>query len=121
MFDFDSEDLSRAVAHFADAGKIVSGVCHGPCGLLGVTLADGSSLLAGKKVTGYSWAEEKLARRAEEVPFSLEERLEAEAGEYSTATVPMTKHVVVDGNLVTGQNPMSASGVGEAVVELLGR
>ncbi|MCP1387342.1 type 1 glutamine amidotransferase domain-containing protein [Corynebacterium sp. TA-R-1] len=121
MYDFDSADLSRAVAHFADAGKVVSAVCHGPCGLLGVTLADGTSLLSGLKVTGYSWAEEKLAMRADEVPFSLEDKLKAEAGEYSTATVPMTKHVVVDGTLVTGQNPMSASGVGEAVVEQLER
>ena len=58
--------------------------------------------------------------RSEQVPFSLEEKLEAEAGEYSTAKVPMTKHVVVDGKLITGQNPMSATGVGQAVLEQLG-
>ncbi|AQQ15000.1 chaperone protein HchA [Corynebacterium glaucum] len=120
MFDFTTEPVKAAVAHFADAGKIVSGVCHGPVGLLEVTLADGTSLLDGRRVTGYSWSEEKLARRADEVPFSLEEKLSAEAGEYTTAAVPMTKHVVVDGNLVTGQNPTSATGVGEAVLELLG-
>ena len=118
MFDFPTETVSTAVAHFADAGKIVSAVCHGPCGLLGVTLADGTKLLDGRRVTGYSWTEEKLARRTEEVPFSLEDRLEAEAAEYSTAKVPMTKHVVVDGKLITGQNPMSAAGVAEAILAL---
>lgn len=118
MFDFPTEPVSAAVAHFADAGKIVSAVCHGPCGLLDVTLADGTKLLDGRRVTGYSWTEEKLARRTEEVPFSLEERLRAEAGEYTTAKVPMTKHVVVDGKLVTGQNPMSAAGVAEAILAL---
>ncbi|OFT59043.1 hypothetical protein HMPREF3151_02675 [Corynebacterium sp. HMSC05H05] len=55
----------------------------------------------------------------DEVPFSLEDKLNEQAGEYTTATISMTKHVVVDGNLVTGQNPMSAAGVSEAVLETL--
>ena len=62
--------------------------------------------------------EEKLARRADAVPLSLEDKLAEEAGDYSTAAIPMTKHVVVDGTLVTGQNPTSAAGVGEAVLGL---
>lgn len=119
MFDFVTDEVNNAVAHFADADKIVSAVCHGPVGLLSVRKADGTELLAGRKVTGYSWAEEKLARRADEVPFSLEERLSADAAEYTTARIPMTKHVVEDGKLITGQNPMSATGVGEAVVKAL--
>ncbi|SDL57265.1 Putative intracellular protease/amidase [Corynebacterium mycetoides] len=119
MYDFTSETVREAVASFADAGKIVSAVCHGPAGLLNVTLADGSKLLDGKKVTGFTWAEEKVARRADNVPFSLEDELGAQAGEYSKGAVPMTEHVVVDGLLVTGQNPMSAAGVGKAVLELI--
>ncbi|QPK84244.1 type 1 glutamine amidotransferase domain-containing protein [Corynebacterium qintianiae] len=119
MFDFVSGAVPGAVATFADSGKIVAAVCHGPVGLLHATLADGTPLLAGKHVTGYSWAEEKLAMRASDVPFSLEEELTAKAAEYSKARVPMTKHVVVDGTLVTGQNPTSATGVGEAVLGLL--
>ena len=120
MFDFANDEVKKAVAHFADAGKIVAAVCHGPCGLLDVTLANGAKLLDGRHVTGYSWTEEKLARRTEEVPFSLEEKLRDQAGEYTTAKIPMTKHVVVDGKLITGQNPTSAAGVGEAVLEALG-
>ncbi len=118
LFDFQNEAVNKAVAHFADAGKIVSAVCHGPAGLLDVTLADGTKLLDGRRVTGYSWTEEKLARRTEEVPYSLEDKLREQAGEYTTAKVPMTKHVVVDGKLIAGQNPTSAAGVGEAVVEI---
>ena len=113
MFDFGAADVKKAVAHFADNDKIVAAVCHGPCGLLDVTLANGAKLLEGRHVTGYSWTEEKLARRTEEVPFSLEEKLRGQAGEYTTAKIPMTKHVVVDGKLITGQNPTSAAGVGE--------
>ncbi len=119
LFDFDDPALKTLLAAFAEEGKVVSAVCHGPSGLLDVPLSSGSTLLTGKKVTGYTWAEEKLARRTDAVPYSLEERLEAEADEYTTAKLPMTEHVVVDGNLVTGQNPMSASGVGKAVVQLL--
>lgn len=119
LFDFDDPALKTLLAAFAEEGKVVSAVCHGPSGLLDVPLSSGSTLLTGKKVTGYTWAEEKLTRRADAVPYSLEERLEAEADEYTTAKIPMTEHVVVDGNLVTGQNPMSASGVGKAVVQLL--
>ncbi|WP_175935459.1 type 1 glutamine amidotransferase domain-containing protein [Corynebacterium sp. Marseille-P4321] len=118
LFDFDAPEVNSAVAHFADAGKIVSAVCHGPAGLLGVRLASGQLLLDGKRATGYSFSEEKLARRADEVPYSLEEKLAEESAEYDKARIPMTKHVVVDGKLVTGQNPMSATGVGEAVLEL---
>ena len=118
MFDFAGDEVKKAVAYFADNDKIVSAVCHGPCGLLDVTLANGTKLLDDRTVTGYSWTEEKLANRTEEVPYSLEDKLREQAGEYSTATIPMTKHVVVDGKLITGQNPTSAAGVGEAVLKL---
>ena len=120
MFDFSNDEVKKAVAYFADNDKIVSAVCHGPCGLLDVTLANGSKLLDDRTVTGYSWTEEKLANRTDEVPFSLEDKLREQAGEYTTAKIPMTKHVVVDGNLITGQNPMSAAGVGEAVLKVVG-
>ncbi|WP_342319233.1 type 1 glutamine amidotransferase domain-containing protein [Corynebacterium mayonis] len=119
MFDFEDEALKAALAHFATAGKIISAVCHGPAGLLDVPLADGTHLLDGRSVTGYTWAEEKLARRSLEVPFSLEEKLTQQAGKFSAARMPMSKHVIVDDFLVTGQNPMSAAGVAEAVLELL--
>ena len=102
--------MKQAITHFADSGKIISAVCHGPGGLLDVTLANGTKLLDDRHVTGYSWTDEKLARRTEEVPFSLEEKLRDHAGEYTTATIPMTKHVVVDGKLITRQNPTSLRG-----------
>lgn len=119
LFDFDDPALKTLLADFAESGAIVSAVCHGPAGLLDVPLPSGDTLLSGKKATGYTWTEEKLARRADAVPYSLEEKLEAEAGEYTTAKIPMTEHVVTDGTLVTGQNPMSAAGVGKEVVRLL--
>jgi len=120
MFDFRDPALARLVGAFADAGKVVSAVCHGPVGLLDVTLADGTLLLEGRKVTGFSWREEKLAGRKDAVPFSLEKEL-GKRGKYSKALVPMKSHVVVDGTLVTGQNPTSAADVAKAVVKALAR
>lgn len=118
MFDFDDSALQQLVADFARQGKIVSAVCHGPCGLVEVDV-DGVPLVQGRKLTGFSWAEEKLAGRDQAVPFSLQDRLKERGAKYSKALRPMAEKVVVDGSLVTGQNPMSATGVGEAVVKLL--
>lgn len=119
MFDFTSDErLAELVAEFARAGKVVSAVCHGPCGLLSVEV-DGRPLLEGRDVTGYSMVEEKLANREDEVPFSLQDRLAERGANYSKGLIPMTEKVVVDGRLVTGQNPMSAKGVAKAVIELL--
>ena len=118
MYDFTGPLLSGLVSEFWTQGKIVSAVCHGPCGLVEVDV-DGVPLIQGRKVTGFSWAEEKLAGRDKAVPFSLQDRIKERGAKYSKALRPMAEKVVVDGKLVTGQNPMSATGVGEAVVKLL--
>jgi putative intracellular protease/amidase len=120
MFDFpDSDALARLTAGFHDSGKIVSAVCHGPCGLLNVKLGNGRYLIEGRKLTGFSWKEEVAAKRDEAVPFSLEDELRKRGATYSAATIPFASHVVEDGRLITGQNPMSARAVGKAVVSKL--
>lgn len=70
-------------------------------------------------MTGYSWKEEKKAKRDEAVPFSLEDELQKRGAKYSTALLAFNSHVVEDGLLITGQNPKSAKDVGEAVVKKL--
>lgn len=122
MFDFPtSQALGRAVARLDERGRVVSAVCHGPAGLLGARRADGSPVVAGRKVTGFSWPEERLARRQDVVPFRLDDELRGLGARYSKRRIPFTRHVVRDGNLVTGQNPQSAAAVGEAVVRRLAR
>lgn len=120
MFDFvRNGELSRLIADFHYEGKVVAAVCHGPCGLLDVRLGDGSKLLSGRKVTGFSWREEEMAKRDDAVPFSLEHALAEEGAKFEKAAIPFASHVVRDGLLITGQNPSSAKPVGEAVVEAL--
>lgn len=119
-FDFPrSEALARLTAEMFEADKIVSAVCHGPAGLLEVKLSNGDYLIAGKKVTGFSWNEEVKAGREQAVPYNLEEELQKRGAKYSKAWMAFSSHVVEDGLLITGQNPASAGSVGEAVVKKL--
>ncbi|MBN9524404.1 type 1 glutamine amidotransferase domain-containing protein [bacterium] len=117
-FDFNNPDLANLTAKFWEAKKVVSAVCHGPAGLLEVKVG-GEYLVKGKGVTGFSWAEEGLARREKAVPYNLEEELKKRGARYGKATLTLVSHVVEDGLLITGQNPASAAAVGEAVAKKL--
>lgn len=119
MWDFRSAELGRLLAEFYEAGKAVSSVCHGPVGFLESRLSNGRWLIDEREMTGFSWAEEKADNRDEYVPFNLEEELKARGARYTKAMIPLAKHVVEDGRLITGQNPASARGVGEAVARAL--
>lgn len=119
-FDFPrSAELAQLIARFYESGRIVSAVCHGPAGLLEARLASGDYLIRGKAITGFSWREEVLARRTDAVPFKLEDELQKRGAMYSKAAIPFARNVVVDGRLITGQNPASAQAVGKAVVRQL--
>lgn len=122
MFDFPtSVGLAKLIEGVDAAGGIVAAVCHGPSGLLHARRGSGKPFLKGRKVTGFSWPEEKLAKRADAVPFRLDEALKRRGAKYTKAVRPFASKVVVDGTLVTGQNPGSAAAVGAAVVKLLKR
>lgn len=110
-------EVQAAVRRAWDGGKVVAAVCHGPSALLGVTLADGSPLVRGRKVAGFSTAEEDGYARAD-VPFDLETALREEGGLYESAQ-PWQPKLAVDGRLITGQNPASGKLVGQAIVQAL--
>jgi putative intracellular protease/amidase len=121
MFDFpDSDGLQRITRELFERGGIVSSVCHGYCGLLNTKLADGSYLIAGRKLTGFAWQEEVLAQVRKIVPYDVEDEVKKRGALYEKALLPFTSHVVVDGRLVTGQNPQSATATAKAVATLLG-
>lgn len=121
MWDFpDSEGLQRIIRAIHERGGIVSSVCHGYCGLLNTRLAeDGTLLVAGRRVTGFSWREEVLAGVAAKMPYNAEEEMKRRGARYEKAWLPFVSNVVVDGRLVTGQNPTSAKATAEHVVGLL--
>lgn len=127
MFDLAVDPISlQLIQDFAVAKKPVAAVCHGPCVFVNATTPSGESLLAGAEVTGFSNLEEDQVQLSSFMPFMLETELEKKAGKYVKADEPWGPKVVVSkvtslgGALITGQNPASATGVGEAVVAALG-
>lgn len=120
MYDFpEDQNLQNIIAKHYEGGRIVAAICHGVSGLLNVRLSNGAYLIAGKKITGFDWFEETLARRKKEVPFNLEAEIKKRKANFQKACIPMTSNVVVDGNLVTGQNPFSSKALAKVIYDEL--
>lgn len=120
MWDFpDSQGLQRITRDVCERGGVVSSVCHGYCGLLNTKLSDGTPLVAGRRLTGFSWREEVLAGVTKKIPYNAEEEMKRRGALYEKALLPFVSKVVVDGRLVTGQNPQSAKATAERVAALL--
>ncbi|KAK7057615.1 class I glutamine amidotransferase-like protein [Favolaschia claudopus] len=104
---------------FLRSGKIVSAVCHGLAALVGVIDAEGKSIFAGKNVTGFSNQEEEILGKAKDLPFLTEDRIISLGGKYSKADTPYDPKVIVDGKLLTGQNPSSSGPLGQEILKAL--
>ncbi|CAE6421867.1 unnamed protein product [Rhizoctonia solani] len=115
----DADNIKLANT-FYQSGKITSAVCHGPGALVGVTDASGKSIFDGRDATGFSDAEEEQVGKVKDVPFLLETRIKELGGKYTKASEAWAPKVIVDGHVITGQNPASAKGVGEAILKALG-
>lgn len=119
MWDFpEHEGLINLTSSIYERGGVVGAVCHGPAGLVNVMLSDGSYLVEDKQMTCFTNEEERSAELDDVVPFLLESKLEAR-GAHIEAADPFEKNVKVDGRLVTGQNPASATGVGRALADVI--
>jgi putative intracellular protease/amidase len=113
----DKAFAALSATHYENGG-IIGAVCHGPAGLLPITLSSGETLLATKSVTGFTREEEIDYGTINDVPFLLEESLARTAARYSKVQ-PWGEFVIEDGRLITGQNPSSAHAVGKAIVKQL--
>lgn len=119
MFDLpDHPEVRRLVSEFAQADKVLASVCHGPACLVGALLRDGTPLVRGRRVTAFTDAEERAVELDRHMPFLLESRLR-ELGARFVPADNWQDNVVVDGRLVTGQNPQSSASAARAVIELL--
>lgn len=119
MWDLPDNAASIAlIQDFVRAGKPVAAVCHAPVALTNVTNDDGSYLVAGKQVTGFTNSEEDTVGLTDVVPFLLADRLKQRGGVYSKAD-DFAPYVLVDGNLVTGQNPPSSEPAAAELLTLL--
>ena len=119
MWDFPGNPAVQTVTRAVyEADGIVAAVCHGPSALVGVTLSDGAYLVAGRRVAAFTDSEERAVKLDTVVPFLLAETLVRQGALHQPAA-DWQPQVVTDGRLVTGQNPQSATGVAEAVRDLL--
>ena len=116
----DNADSISLIEKYIASNKPVAAVCHAPAVLVNADAADGQPLVKGRAVSGFSNSEEAAVGLIEVVPFLLEDRLQALGGHYSAAP-DWQPHAVVDGILVTGQNPASSELVADHLLELLDR
>ncbi|OCP00468.1 MULTISPECIES: type 1 glutamine amidotransferase domain-containing protein [unclassified Ensifer] len=110
--------VDRVTRSIFEAGGAVAAVCHGPAALVNVKLSDGAYLVSGRNVSAFTDSEERAVGLDKTVPFLLASTL-AERGATHHPAPDWTSKVVVDGRLITGQNPQSATGVGEALRDVL--
>ncbi|GHI03608.1 thiamine biosynthesis protein ThiJ [Streptomyces cellostaticus] len=109
----------RLLAAALGSGKPLAVVCHGPAALLAAAGADGSNAFAGYRVAAFTNEEERQGGFAERAKWLLQDRL-TEAGVDVQVAEPWAPFVVVDRNLVTGQNPASSAPVAEELLKKLG-
>lgn len=115
----DKDSIALIETMYA-AGKPVAAVCHAPAVFQNTKAKDGSPLVSGKSVTGFSDSEEAAVGLTDVVPFLVEVNLKQNGGNYTKAA-DFQSHVVTDGNLITGQNPASSEAAAESVIKLLGK
>ncbi len=119
LWDLAEDRHSIALIEAAHAAaKPVALVCHAPGVLRNVKAPDGSPLVKGKRVTGFSDTEEEAVQLTNVVPFLVEDELKRLGGSYSKGP-DWTPFVQVDGNLITGQNPASSNKAAQEVVKML--
>ena len=119
LWDLAEDPTSiHLIEHFASGGRPIAAVCHAPAIFRHTKGAGGKPLVSGRHVTGFTDTEEAAAGLTDVVPFLVEDMLVANGGIYSKGA-DWASHVVVDGNLVTGQNPASSKGAAEALLKML--
>ncbi|MFN5350122.1 MAG: type 1 glutamine amidotransferase domain-containing protein [Polaromonas sp.] len=114
----EDADSIKLIESMAAAGKTVAAVCHAPGVLRHAKAADGSPLVKGKKVTGFTNTEEAAVQLTDIVPFLVEDMLVKNGGLYSKGA-DWQSYVLTDGKLITGQNPASSAAAAHAVLEQL--
>ena len=119
MWDLPNDsDIAALTANVYEHGGIVAAVCHGPAALVNVKCSNGEYLIKGMFLAAFTNDEERAVGLDRVVPFMLEDRIRERGGHHDPAPNWQIK-VCVSGRLVTGQNPASATRVGDAMLTML--
>lgn len=114
----EDADSQRVIEKFIAEDRPLAAVCHAPAIFQHTKGADGMSLVSGRRVTGFTNTEEEGVGLTEIVPFLVEDMLKANGGLYEKGP-DWGSYVVIDGKLITGQNPASSKAAAEALLKLL--
>lgn len=114
----ESKHSISLIEAFERAGKPIGFVCHAPGALRDVKAADGSPLIKGRRVTGFSNSEEAGVQLTDVVPFLIEDEFQKLGAQYEKGA-DWASFVITDGKLVTGQNPASSEEAAKALLEQL--
>jgi putative intracellular protease/amidase len=118
MWDLvDNPDSIALIESFYNSGKPVAAVCHSPA-VFHRVMYNGAPLVKGKRVTGFTNGEEEAVQLTKVVPFLVEEELKRIGGLYEKAA-DWESFAVVDGRLVTGQNPASSTTAARELLNVL--
>jgi len=119
LWDLANDETSVALIKKAyDQDKVIGAVCHAPAVFKNVFIKPEQNIVGGRKVTAFTNTEEDAVQLTNIVPFLVEDMLKDNAGEYTRGD-DWAPHIVVDGKLITGQNPASSEGAAKAVVQAL--
>lgn len=119
MWDFpNNEHVNRVAVGIYENKGIVSAICHGPAALVDMKLSNGEYLVVGKNVAAFTNEEEQQLKQTDVIPFLLQDKL-IERGAKHVYGKPWEENVVVDGRLITGQNPASAAKVAHRIIDKL--
>ncbi len=118
MWDLaEDADSKRLIEAFAANNRPIAAVCHAPA-VFRHTKIDGKPLVSGRRVTGFTNTEEAAVNLTDIVPFLLENMLKSNGGQYEKGS-DWASFVVVDGMLITGQNPASSKEAAQELLKLL--
>ncbi|WP_294232824.1 type 1 glutamine amidotransferase domain-containing protein [uncultured Sphingomonas sp.] len=136
-------DAGTILRHFHRAAKPTALLCHGPVVIVAAlddapafreALVDGDDaraaelardwIYAGYRMTVFSASEEKIAEEhllKGQLYFDMETALRSAGGDVSVTDTHFASNIVIDRELITGQNPASDRALADALVEALDR
>jgi putative intracellular protease/amidase len=119
LWDLANDEKSAELIKTAyEQDKVIGAVCHAPGVFKNVFIKPGQNLVGGREVTGFTNTEEEAVQLDKIVPFLVEDMLKDNNARYSRGD-DWGPHIVVDGKLITGQNPASSEGAAKAVLQAL--
>lgn len=119
LWDLAQSQTSQTLINdFHEQNKPIAAVCHGLAALLHVKNSSGTYLISGSEITGFTDQEEEQAGATLYVPFSVEQKA-IEYGAFFKKADNWASFALVDGQLITGQNPQSSQATADILVEKL--